>query len=243
MIGIVLAAGAGRRLAPLTDDLPKTLLPVDGERTILDIALSNLAKVGLNEVVIVTGFASHRIDSRLADLSERYGLALRVIWNDKALVWNNAYSLWLARDLFAEGVLLCNGDTVHPVSVEETMLAATPAELLIALDNEKSLAEEEMKVILDDRGLMTRINKAVDPANADGEYIGVTRIEPAAADGLADALEATWKRDTNLYYEDGFQAYADRGGRVEVAPIGTVSWVEVDNHDDLAKAREVACHY
>ena len=44
--------------------------------------------------------------------------------NDKAEEWNNAYSLWLAREHFAEGVLLVNGDTVHPVSVEETLLAA-----------------------------------------------------------------------------------------------------------------------
>ena len=60
VIGMVLAAGAGRRLQPLTDDLPKTLLPVDGERTILDIALGNLAPRRARRVVVVTGFAAHR---------------------------------------------------------------------------------------------------------------------------------------------------------------------------------------
>jgi len=100
-----------------------------------------------------------------------------------------------------------------------------------------------MKVILGSNGLLTRINKAVNPPDATGEYIGVTRIEAAAAGRLADALKTTWERDTDLYYEDGYQEYADRGGRVEAAPIGTVSWVEVDNHDDLARAREIACHY
>ena len=44
--------------------------------------------------------------------------------NDRAEEWNNAYSLWLARDHFAAGALLVNGDTVHPVSVEKTLLAA-----------------------------------------------------------------------------------------------------------------------
>ena len=243
MIGIVLAAGAGRRLAPLTDDLPKTLLPVDGDTTILDIALSNFAAAGIVDIHIVTGFASHHIESRLEDLQRRHGVKLTTVFNDKALIWNNAYSLWLARDLFAEGVLLCNGDTVHPATVEKTMLAADPTEILLALDDVKQLAEEEMKVILGDDGLITRINKAVNPPDAHGEYIGVTRIEPAAAAGLADALKVTWERDINLYYEDGYQEYADRGGKVEVAPIGTVSWVEVDNHDDLARAREIACHY
>jgi hypothetical protein len=69
----------------------------------------------------------------------------------------------------------------------------------------------------------------------------VTLIEPAGAVALADALEATWRRDPSLYYEDGFQEFADRGGRVGIAPIGSVEWVEVDDHRDLARAREVAC--
>jgi choline kinase len=80
----------------------------------------------------------------------------------------------------------------------------------------------------------------MDPADAHGEYIGATLIEPHAAGGLAEALEATWRRDPGLYYEDGFQEYADRGGEVRAAPIGDVEWVEVDNHDDLARAREIA---
>ncbi len=239
----MLAAGAGRRLAPLTDDLPKTLLSVDGETTILDIALANLAAVGLEEIVVVTGFASHQIDSRVNELQRRHGVRLRIVWNDKATIWNNAYSLWLARDFFASGVLLCNGDTVHPVSVERTLLEQHPREIVIALDDRKALAEEEMKVYLGPDGTMTKINKALDPAKAAGEYIGLTRIEPAAADKLAEALEATWQRDTGLYYEDGFQEYVDRGGVVEVAPIGDVAWVEVDNHADLERARTVACHY
>ena len=88
---------------------------------------------------------------------------------------------------------------------------------------------------------MTRINKALDPATAQGEYIGLTLIEPAAAAPLADALEATFRRDPQLYYEDGYQEYADRGGHVGVASIGAVDWAEVDDHADLARAREIAC--
>lgn len=243
MIGIVLAAGAGRRLAPLTDDLPKTLLPVAGDTTILDLALHNLAAVDITDIVVVTGFASHQIEARQQDLEKQHGVTLELVWNDKALEWNNAYSLWLAREHFGHGALLCNGDTIHPVSVERTLLATTPSEIVIALDDQKVLAEEEMKVVAGPDGSLRKINKALDPASAAGEYIGLARFAPGAADGLASALEATWRRDTTLYYEDGFQEYADRGGLVELAPIGTVPWVEVDNHDDLARGREVACHY
>ena len=86
MIGMVLAAGAGRRLGDDTADLPKTLLPVAGERTILDIALHNLAGVGLTDVVVVTGFAAHQIDNRIDALQRRHGVRIRTVFNDKATV-------------------------------------------------------------------------------------------------------------------------------------------------------------
>jgi choline kinase len=243
LIGLVLAAGAGRRLQPLTDDLPKTLLPVDGERTILDIALANLKRGGLDDVAVVTGFAAHRIDERKQALEQDHGVNLELVFNDRAEEWNNAYSLWIAREQLRGGAILVNGDTVHPASVEETVLAARGPAIVLAADTEKALGEEEMKLHVTDDGFMDRINKALDPSTAAGEYIGVTLIEGTAADPLADALEATWKRDTDLYYEDGYQEFADRGGRVGIAPIGQVDWVEVDDHDDLARAREVACRY
>jgi choline kinase len=241
VIGMVLAAGAGKRLGEDTRDLPKTLLPVDGDRTILDVALGNLKRAGLDRAVVVTGFAAGRIEERKAELEERHDIEVELCFNPKAEEWNNAYSLWIAREYFAQGVLLVNGDTVHPASVEESLLASRGEPIVIAVDDVKPLGEEEMKVHLSGEGLLDRINKALDPATAQGEYIGLTLIEPEAAERLADALEATWRRDPQLYYEDGFQEFADRGGRVGTAPIGDVEWVEVDNHEDLQRAREVAC--
>jgi choline kinase len=240
VIGLVLAAGSGSRLRPYTDDLPKTLVPVDGEITILDIALRNLAAVDLTDVTVVVGHAADQVVRRRTDLEAAHGVRLNLVHNDRP-EWNNAYSLWLARDAFADGALLVNGDTVHPVTVERTLLAARGPDVLLAVDDVKSLAEEEMKVLLDADGRLRRINKGLDPATAFGEYIGATLIEPHAASGLAAALEATWRRDPGLYYEDGYQELADAGGDVRVTTIGRVAWVEVDNHDDLARAREIAC--
>ena len=183
MIGMVLAAGASRRLRPDTDALPKALLPVAGETTILDIALRNLAAVGLRDVVVVVGHAASVVSNRAEDMQRRHGVTLHLLYNDRALDWNNAYSLWLAREYFGRGVLLVNGDTVHPVSVEKTLLAAAGAAgqggpaVILAVDDVKRLAEEEMKVVLDSRRLLARITKQMDPARAYGEYIGATLID------------------------------------------------------------------
>jgi choline kinase len=294
VIGIVLAAGTGRRLRPDTDGRPKALLPVAGESTILDIALRNLAAVGLTEVVIVVGYAAGMVADRVPAFEKTYGISIELVHNERAEEWNNAYSLWLAREYFGRGVMLVNGDTVHPVSVEKTLLAASagsqpaiPARLavkdhqhasggnqnsrtsddgktsvteritsesagngirrepllgriIIAIDDIKALAEEEMKVVLDRDGMLMQIDKKIDPAQAHGEYMGLTLIEPPAAVALADCLETTWRRDPHLYYEDGFAEFAERGGAVLAAPIGAIEWVEVDNHADLMRARKIA---
>jgi choline kinase len=259
MIGLVLAAGAGRRLRPYTDTLPKALVPVvtprdgsgEGEaetargRTVLDIALANFAEVGLDEAAIVVGYRKEAVQARRAELERRYGIRLTLVENDKAEEWNNAYSLWCARDLIRRGAILANGDTVHPASVEKTLLAARGQgqQIVLALDTVKTLADEEMKVVADpDKGVQ-RITKLMDPAEATGEYIGVTLIEPEAAEELADALRTTFERDPQLYYEDGYQELVNRGFRIDTAPIGDVPWVEIDDHVDLARGREIACRY
>ncbi|MCZ2523714.1 phosphocholine cytidylyltransferase family protein [Streptomyces sp. HB2AG] len=245
MIGLVLAAGAGRRLRPYTDTLPKALVPVDGETTVLDLTLANFAEVGLTEVAIVVGYRKEAVYARKEALEAKYGLSITLIDNDKAEEWNNAYSLWCARDVLSRGVILANGDTVHPVSVEKTLLAARGKgqRIILALDTVKKLADEEMKVVADPDKGVRRITKLMEPSEATGEYIGVTLIEPEAAEALADALRTTFERDPDLYYEDGYQELVDRGFTIDTAPIGDVKWVEIDNHDDLAKGREIACQY
>jgi len=120
------------------------------------------------------------------------------------------------------------------------------ARLAGSLDSDKlrdQLLKLKMKTVFSADGQLAKITKLMDPAEAYGEYIGATLIEASAASALADALQATWERDPNLYYEDGFQEFADRGGEVRAAEIGAVDWVEVDNHDDLTRAREIACRY
>ncbi|GAA2406558.1 phosphocholine cytidylyltransferase family protein [Streptomyces glaucosporus] len=249
MIGLVLAAGAGRRLRPYTDTLPKALVPVDPEgegiTTVLDLTLGNFREVGLTDVAVVVGYRKEAVYERKAALEKKYGLTLHLVENDKAEEWNNAYSLWCAREVIKEGVILANGDTVHPVSVEQTLLEARGKgqRIILALDTVKKLADEEMKVVAEPGRGVRRITKLMDPADATGEYIGVTLIEGEAAADLADALKTTYERDPQLYYEDGYQELVDRGFTVDVAPIGEVSWVEIDNHDDLNKAREIACRY
>ncbi len=253
MIGVVLAAGTGRRLRPHSDGLPKALVPLgtppggtarpgpDEPLTPLDVILANFAAVDVTDIAVVVGYAAEAVHRRRADLERRHAVTLDLVANDRAETWNNCYSLWCARERFTgTDVLLSNGDTVHPVSVEHALLGAEGSPVLLAVDTTKDLGDEEMKVECADGRSITRITKLMAPSQAYGEYIGVARLDACVGEALTDALEATWQRDPGLYYEDGFQELVDRGEfTVDVQPIGTVPWVEIDDTDDLARASGV----
>ena len=242
MIGLVLAAGAGTRLGAETAELPKTLLGVDGDRTILDVALGNFRRVGLEQAVVVTGYAHERLAERVPALERRHGLRIELVYNPRALEWNNAYSLWCARDALAEGVLLANGDTVHPASVEETLLEARGPELLIAVDDSKPLGEEEMKVHVTAEGSSGPHPQGARPGDR------ARRVHRRVADragGGGAARRRAWRppggatrRSTT---RTASRSSPTAAAASAIAPIGSVEWVEVDDRRDLERAREVAC--
>jgi choline kinase len=237
--GVILAAGQGQRLRPDTDDLPKTLLPVTASETILDTIVRGLAAVGVKDLAITVGHAAEKIRAHAPALEARYGVSVTIVDNDKPH-WNNAYSLWTAREHYAEGAILVNGDTVHPNEIELNLLAAAEHDprLLLALDDHKQLTDEAMKVRVGEDGVEL-IHKQQSIAEAAGEYIGVSLIPAGLADDLTKALEATFTRDSTLYYEDAYQLLAE-AGQIGTVSTGPVAWTEVDDHADWALAKEIA---
>ncbi|MFC4335315.1 phosphocholine cytidylyltransferase family protein [Salininema proteolyticum] len=239
MRGIILAAGQGQRLRPDTDTIPKTLLPLTGDDSILDTILAGLVAVGIDDIAITVGHAAEAIRERREALQERHGATITLVDNDRP-DWNNAYSLYTAREHYRHGAVVVNGDTFHPHSVERRLLDVDEGDrLLLALDDFHPLTDEDMKVRVAD-GRVDLITKKQPADAAAGEYIGVSLIPAALADELTAALERTFKGDPDLYYEDGYQLLAEQG-LVSAVSIGEVEWTEVDDHADLELARELAC--
>ncbi|GAB3648299.1 phosphocholine cytidylyltransferase family protein [Glycomyces tarimensis] len=239
MRGVILAAGQGQRLRPDTDDLPKTLLPLTETETILDTIVAGLTAVGIRDIAITVGHAAERIREHAPALERRYGARVTLVDNDRPH-WNNAYSLWTARERYSGGAILVNGDTVHPHSIEERLLSAAEdnPQLLLALDDHKTLTEEAMKVRIGPAGVEL-IHKQQPIEAAAGEYIGVSLIPSGLADDLTKALEVTFTRDHTRYYEDAYQLLAE-AGQIGTVSTGPVAWTEVDDHADWAAAKAIA---
>src|SRR5262249_47494326 len=111
MKAIVLSAGQGRRLLPLTSQVPKCLLALDGERSVLQLQLETLARCGITEALVVTGFGAERVHAHLAE-RRTPGIRVATIFNPFYGTSDNLISCWLSRTAMDDDFLLLNGDTV-----------------------------------------------------------------------------------------------------------------------------------
>lgn len=234
MKAVILAAGVGSRLAPLTHDRPKVLVEILG-KSFLFRQLDRLTSAGIpsRDVVVVGGY---RID-RLREELRRGGYACEVVVNDRYEPWNNFYSLLVARAaLDGQDFLQLDGDVVLDGELLPRVLAA-PGEAVLAVDCRDELDEETMKVQLEG-GRVAAIAKPLDPARCAGEYIGVTKLSAAAAREVFDEL-AKFPAEglTHEYYEHAFHRLSS-SGRVPfgIVDVHDCTVLEIDNVEDLRRA-------
>ena len=222
---IILAAGQGKRLRPLTDETPKTLLDVGGI-AILEHILRALEANDYERAVVVTGFGNEQVE---AHCRSHDSLDVEFVHNDQFASTNNIYSLWLAKEYATEGFTLVNSDTIFPTnSLGE--LQEMGSGLLV--DTEKELDDEEMQVAFD-ADTITDISKEID---GDGEYIGVSKFTAEDATKLFEHIEAFVDRgDVNDWYEAAFDRLFDETA-VGFVPVAG-PWAEIDTSEDLEAAR------
>jgi choline kinase len=238
LVGIILAAGAGSRLYPLTSQIPKTLLEIGPSLTMLGLAVENLSRAGCSEVAVVVGENSSVVENWLGE-REASVVDVSLVPTGRDSSWNNAFSLWAARDWLRRGAMILNGDTVVPGSVVEEMASDASAECLLAIDRGADLAPEQMKVSIGAQGEVMAIGKHLEREDSDGEFIGLSYVPATAADGVIRCLEEAYVASRARWYEDGYGRFVASGATMRAWAIGEVDWVEVDTVEDLERARSL----
>jgi len=235
-VAVILAAGVGRRLAPLTDERPKALVQLAGI-TLLERCLRALAAAGFARAVVVTG---HR-EALVREFVEAgtWGVEVACVFNERYETTNNIVSFLVAADEMAGGVCLLNSDTVFDPTILFDVAATGDGSWLV-VDHDEPLGAEEMKVEVDGAGVVRRVSKLLDPARSAGEYIGIARFDAhgaAAVLGAARTLVNAGR--TDVYYEDAIDHVLTE---LDVRTVATRlrPWTEIDDHRDYARAVEVA---
>ncbi len=235
MTAVILAAGIASRLRPLTDTLPKCLLPV-GDRTILARTIHHLIGQQIIEIVIVTGYRDGQIRDFVSGSFP--GLNVWYIHNEEYLCTNNIYSLWLAAQaLRRREILLLDSDIMFDAGIIE-LLKTSDHESCLAMNSQHSLGEEEIKVHLRPDGSVQAIGKDIPVKTAAGESIGIEKFGPSTFATLTGILERMIRieRRVDVFYEAAFQELIDRGGILHAVDVGARKCIEIDTMEDLDRA-------
>ncbi len=241
---VVLAAGRGSRLGALGAETPKWLLEVGG-RTLAERQLEGFrhANGHVASTRVVTGHAAPAVERFLA---ERPEAAVTTVHNVEYAALNNWYSLLLALRSIADPrarVVVLNADfCADPEAIGRFVAdsATTDSEAMLAVDLERPLTNESMKVALRSDGTLDRIGKvAVD--RPVGEYVGMLMVGGSTLHRLREALEAFVGRPeaADEWYEGAVGATARAGARWAVWPMPSSRWVEIDDDRDLVQALEL----
>ncbi len=252
MRGIIIAAGAGNRMGPLTAERPKCMLPI-ADRSLLEWTMDSMRAAGCEEFIVVTGYRQDRIPD----------VGFRRVENVDYENNNILHSLMCARE-FVEGPVMISYSDIWVEPTIHLRLAEASGDIVVAVDRdwmpyyegrtEHPVAEAE-NMFLDERGVVVSAGKHLRPEDAGnlmcGEFLGLWRMSAAgsarfreAFETLDEALEPTasfqqaseWRR---AYITDMVQYLIDQGSRIDAALIDR-GWAELDTAQDYERLASIA---
>jgi L-glutamine-phosphate cytidylyltransferase len=234
---LILAAGKGTRLLPITAEKPKCLIEVGG-KAILDRQLKVLKSLGIFEIAIMTGYKSEKITDHLK------GEKITFIHSDEYEETNNAYSLWLARDWLTghdgENIVI-NSDLIFYDDLIETLLKSE-SEISIVVDRNVEEGSDQVKARMEgDQILETRKDLPYEISSA--ELIGPVKFNQSGTIKFLDFIGGNIEsghRNNWFFYELGKYGLNDEFNGIHNP--GCV-WAEVDNQEDLEIAEEILKKY
>lgn len=234
---VILSAGQGRRLRPLTSKKPKCLIEVGG-KSILEWQLETLAASGIERCAVVVGFRADKVRTTLdaLGLDAPY---VRTIYNESYETSDNLVSCWVAREEMQDDFLLINGDTLFDSEVIDRLLASPVAPVTIAMARKPSYDADDMKVRCDGN-LVRRIGKDLPVNETSGESIGVTLFRGEGPRLFREALFRATQRPgaKRMYYLSAVNDLAMRCA-VRTASIAGLRCAEIDFWPDLEVAERL----
>lgn len=239
MKAIILSAGQGRRLLPLTESTPKCALPVAG-RTLLEWQLHEIAQTAVDEVVVVTGFGADRVD-QIASASR--SVPVRTLYNPFYALSDNLGTCWVARSEMERPFVLINGDTLFEGAILERLLGTgLDAPVTLVTDRKDGYDADDMKVVVED-GRLRRVGKALSEG-VNGESIGMMAFRGTGPALFRDTVAHLMRYGEGVkrWYLSAIDELAGQH-RVDVCDIHGLSWCEVDEAEDLAHAQRVVSNW
>jgi L-glutamine-phosphate cytidylyltransferase len=235
---IILAAGQGKRLLPLTADVPKALLDIGG-KTLVERQIEAFAANGLNDFVVVTGYGADKMEQALAVIARRLKVSVQTVFNPFYAVADNLASCWLVRSFMTGDFIQVNGDNVFRADLVAKLLEPKPGSILVAVNRKDSFDADDMKVMMDGARL-TEIGKTLPVDTVDAEAIGFYVFRGDGGAHYVAELELAMRDPQGLkrWFPSAVGSLAKKT-QIGVVEITGLRWSEVDFPVDLQQARQL----
>ncbi len=238
MKAVILVAGFGSRLRPLTDEMPKSLLPI-GDSTTLARMVNSLVAHSITEIVFITGHFEDKIKSYVQENFPN--ITAHFIRNEYYKETNTGYSLLLAEPYVrGETFIKFDGDVNFDPQILDKLVATPEDANYICLDK-TDVDDEVIKAELNSKNEIVALGKYVDTAKAAGESIGIEKIAAQFSEELFDSLRQIMsdKKNWQEYYEYAYDHLIQNGKSIfKHIDITGSKWVEMDNLQDYQLAQK-----
>ncbi len=227
---IIVAAGVGSRLRPLTNDRPKCLIEVDGQ-LILRRSMQLMMDQGVNDIAVVVGYRREMIVEHLR------GFPVTFFYNPFYRITNNMASLWFTAPFIKSDFIYSHCDIVYDVPLL-TMLMEDGRENILLVEK-KECGAEEMKVQVKD-GRLVASSKEIPREESFGEWTGLARFSADFGARLMETISHLIEQGQQMAYDTlAFNRTVEQGRVIEIASFTSLHWIEIDSIDDLNQAHEL----
>ncbi len=233
---VLLVAGIGSRLRPLTNGVPKALVSL-GRESILQRLIGQLQECGIVRFVLATGYCEEAVRAAVLPL----GVDAEYCRNSDYANTQNSVSLACCADAIRdEPIVKLDGDLVLEVEILRRILSGS-SPMLVAVDSSRELDQEAMKADVDENGLIRRFGKSIPLASTSSESIGVEVLDGTSNRTVMRRIESLIERGvTDRYYEDIYSELIGESKLTATAlEVAGLQWTEVDTFDDLERARRL----
>lgn len=237
MKAIIVAAGKGSRLLPVTENIPKCLVTVNNI-PIIDYQFACLRGNGISEVIIVTGHFEEKIRNYV---TEKFSKDFKVefIFNKDYSSTQNAYSFFMGQDSLKyskDGFVIFNSDLIFPAALLKYLIDSDYSDGMI-VDEYTNIESDMVKVRVEDSRII-EMSKTLNPSLASYEAVGPVKFSQAGGVAFFKFLDKLFTSEGNKNWL--FYTLGDFGKEYPFHAIKNpgLSWSEVDTLDDLHIAEE-----
>ncbi len=236
---LIIGAGQGKRLLPLTEVEPKALLEIGG-KSLLEWQIESLIACGVEDIVVLAGFNLAAVERTLEGFARRWPQAsFRTVYNPFYGVADNLATCWMARHEMTGDFLLLNSDTLFSLPVLETLLASRATPISLAVDHKAKYDDDDMKVELQG-GRLVDIGKKLPAERVQGESIGMLYFRGEGAQRFTAELERCMRDPAALrqWYLSVIAALAPEI-EIQAVTISGNDWCEIDYPVDVKAAKRM----